>query len=685
MKLRSLALNQFKKFTCPTRLDGIGDGLNVVVGPNEMGKSTLLDALRAVLFEKYGSKASPITALQNVRNLAAPVVELTFEFEDGVYCVTKRFVKKPYAHLSCPDGRMLEGDSAEDKLRNLLNFDELGKTGAKSETLGMWNVLWVQQGQSFRAIDLPESARSNVHSALESEVGAVLGGRRGRALPQAIEKQLGELVTANDKPRGKYKEFIEQIEFLQIDLQTLRVRRQSLSETLDELEKVQETLARLSAGERDEADQKELGEARKRYSQLVELEARINAANSDLELKKRNLERAVHAEEDRRHLKDSIASEEGAREAARKRREEVHDQQQDTRSRLDQLRAAVREAEAAVTKADETVSRNRRVLRAVERDVQIRELQTRYEKAEAADKRLMDAQQKATAILVNDEAMKRIHSAAKALETFTSRLSAAATLITFDIPPERLSGIELDGEPLSAEQRSLRAVAATTIAIPERGRITIEPAVQDRNRLLNQEREAKAKLQDELDRVGAATFNDAEDQHARRQKLLQEAELARQEAELHAPVTHEREAGAQALADCIEGLRQILTREMGELGLQELPEQQDAEDSFRDVQGRAADARHVLENVRATISGPEEALGELQTELGTVRARDTRTAASVLISCGVSSKWPKRNCQTNGSRPASRRLGPNCQHRKKLSPSFRLSAQARRCRSLRPA
>jgi uncharacterized protein YhaN len=621
MKLRSLALNQFKKFTCPTRLDGIGDGLNVVVGPNEMGKSTLLDALRAVLFEKYSSKASPITALQNARNLAAPVVELTFELEDGVYCVTKRFVKKPYAHLSCPDGRMLEGDSAEDKLRNLLNFDEPGKTGAKSETLGMWNVLWVQQGQSFRAIDLPESARSNVHSALESEVGAVLGGRRGRALPQAIEKQLGELVTANDKPRGKYKEFIEQIEFLQIDLQTLRVRRQSLSEALDELEKVQETLARLSAGERDEADQRELGEARKRYSQLVELEARINAANSDLELKKRNLEQAVHAEEDRRRLKDSIVSEESAREAARKRREEVHDQQKETRSRLDQLRAAVREAEAAVTKADEAVSRNRRVLRAVERDVQIRELQTRYEKAEAAEKRLRDAQQKATAILVNDEAMKRINSAAKALETFTSRRSAAATLITFDIPPERLSGIELDGEPLSAEQRSLRAIAATTIAIPERGRITIEPAVQDRNRLLSQEREAKAKLQDELDRVGTATVIDAEDQHARRQKLLQEAELARQEAELHAPVTHEREAGAQALADYIEGLRQILTRETGELGLQELPEQQDAENSFRNVQEHAADVRHALANVRATLSGPEEALSELQTEFGTVRAR----------------------------------------------------------------
>ena len=133
MKLRSLALNQFKKFTSPVRLNGIDDGLNVLVGPNEMGKSTLLDALRAVLFEKYDSKAQPITALQNDRNQAGPVVELAFELDDDLYQITKRFIKKPYARLACPDGRTLEGDVAEETLRSLLGFDEPGKTGAKPE------------------------------------------------------------------------------------------------------------------------------------------------------------------------------------------------------------------------------------------------------------------------------------------------------------------------------------------------------------------------------------------------------------------------------------------------------------------------------------------------------------------------------------------------------------------------
>ena len=621
MKLRSLALNQFKKFTSPARLHGIDDGLNVLVGPNEIGKSTLLDALRAALFEKYSSKAKPITDLQNDRNRAGPVVELAFELDDGLYQITKRFIKKPYARLACPDGRTLEGDSAEDTLRSLLGFDEPGKTGAKPETLGMWNVLWVQQGQSFGALALPESARSNLHSALESEVGTVLGGRRGRALPQGIEKQLGERVTQNRRPRGEYKDLIERVESLRDELESLQSQRRKLADTLEQFEEAEETLARLSAGDHDQADHKELDEARKRHLQLAELEAHIQAAASGLELKKRNLEQSLQAEDQRSRLKDDIATKECALEAARKRLEEVREQDKQARSRLEELRTSVHEAERAVTKTDATVSQNRHIVSAIQLTGRIREFQARCEKAQAAEKRQRDAQQGAAVILVTGAAIQRIRTAVKGLEAITHRLSAAATRITLDIIPERLSGIEINGAPLTAAQSSVQAVEPATIAIPERGRIMIEPAIKDRGTLLSQQREAKAKLKDALAGAGSATINDAEDQYDHRQKTLQQAELARQEANLHAPATDEYEAGAQALADYIEGLRKILGNEMDELALQELPAHQEAETASRNAQEQTADARHALENARAALSGPEEALSKLPTELGTVNAR----------------------------------------------------------------
>ena len=621
MKLRSIAVNQFKKFTVPMRLDGIENGLNVVVGPNEMGKSTLLDALRAALFEKYSSKAQPIVALQNDRNQAGPVVELAFELDDGVYRVTKRFVKKPYARLSCPDERTLEGDAAEDTLRSLLGFDEPGKTGAKAETLGMWNVLWVQQGQSFGALDLPESARSNLHSALESEVGTVLGGRRGRALPQAIEKQLRELVTSNSKPRGAYKDLIVKTDALQSELEGLNTRRHELAKTLDDLEEVQETLARLSAGDRDQADQTELTDARKRHGQLAELEARVAAAASDLELEKRNLEQANDAQTERAGLKETIAAEEKAVEQAGLRLENVRQQERDGRSQLDALRAGVREAEAAVTQADGVVSRQRRTLAAVERQARIRELESRCGKAQAAEKGRREAQQGAAAILVTDEVIDAIRGASRGLETVESRLSAAATRIVFDMTPEALSGIEIDGQALSAEQPWAQAVEPVTIGIPDHGRITIEPAIKDRDKLLGQQRDTKAMLKDALQAGGIKTVNGAEDQYTRRQKLLQTAELARQEAELHAPATDDHDAGAQALSDYIEGFRKILARDMADLDAEKLPEHAEAEVAWRAAVEHAEEARCAVDTARATLAGPEKTLSQFHTELGTVKAR----------------------------------------------------------------
>ncbi len=622
MKIRSLAVNQFKKFTSPTRLDGVEDGLNVVVGPNEMGKSTLLDALRAVLFEKYSSRAQPIMALQNDRNQAAPVVELAIELDEGLYRVTKRFIKKPYARLSCPDGRNLEGDTAEDTLRALLDFHEPGKTGAKPETLGMWNVLWVQQGQSFGALDLPDSARSSLHSALESEVGTVLGGRRGRALPKAIESQLGELVTSTtNRPRGAYKELIDSVDTLREELGDLRARRQDLTQTLEDLEETQESVQRLSTGDRDRADRKELDEARERHSQLAELEARIEAAYTERELKKRSLEQAEQAAEARRRLKADVKTEKEALEAVGLRLTGAREQEEEARSKVDGLRGDVRQSETALTKADEAVSRHRRVLGAAERQARLSDLEARYEKAQAAEDLQGKAQQAAAAILVTDEAIQGIREAAQGREIIRSRLDAAATVISFDMSVGGISGIDVDGEPLTADGRFVRSVEPVTITISDRGRITVEPAIKGRDKLLRRQHDAATALREALEEAGAKSVTDAEDQHSRRQKLLRDAELARQGVELHAPKTVDYEAGAQALADYIGGLRQVLKQEKSELELQELPARRDAETALRTAQEQADEVRSALNAARAALSGPEEALGELQTEIATHQGR----------------------------------------------------------------
>ena len=622
MKLRSLAVNQFKKFTSPMRLDNINDGLNVVVGPNEMGKSTLLDALRAVLFEKHDSKARPVKDLQNDRNKAGPVIELTFELNEGGYRIRKRFIKKPYARLECPDGRTLEGDAAEDELRELLSLGEPARRGAQPETLGMWNVLWVKQGGSFGAPDLPESARGNLHGALESEVGTVLGGRRGRELPQIIEKQLGELVTpSTSKPRGQYKDFLEREASLNEEIGRLEERRAELSDTLAHLEEVQETLKRLSSDNRDETDSEEIKRARKRHAELTELETRIKAAGTEFKLRKLNLERAEEEEKRRSQLKEDIKAEETSLDATGKRWKEAQEKEKESREKTKKLHAAVHGAEAGIAAAEEAVLRGNRVLEAARLKNRIAELEKHLKKAQEAEKRQRIAERDAVAITVTEEVIKRIRAAEKELEKITTRLGAAATLITFEMEPKRPDGIEINGEPLTDDRSSIQAVSPVTIAIPECGRITVEPAVKNRDELLGQKNKAEAELKEALREASSESSSEAENRYDERMRLLRDADLARQEAKIHSPATDEYKAGAQALGDHIESLIMILKYETNELNLSKPPVLKESEATLEDARGRAEDARRTLDKARAELAGPDEALSKLQTELAADKGR----------------------------------------------------------------
>ena len=45
MKIRSIRLENVRRFVAPVEIAGIGDGLNVLTTPNERGKSTFFDAL----------------------------------------------------------------------------------------------------------------------------------------------------------------------------------------------------------------------------------------------------------------------------------------------------------------------------------------------------------------------------------------------------------------------------------------------------------------------------------------------------------------------------------------------------------------------------------------------------------------------------------------------------------------
>lgn len=199
MRIRELRIENFRKFRQPLLLTGFEDGLNLVCEQNEAGKSTVLEALRAVLFERHGSRSDRIRSFRPHGDEVAPTIELDFKLGDASWKLRKRFLQNPSVELEGPTGRAT-GDEAEERLQTLLGFARAGNRGADDDSRGALGLLWVEQGQSFVLGTPGQGARRTLEEVLAGEVGAVTGGQRTTTVLQAIERSLADYQTPTGRP-----------------------------------------------------------------------------------------------------------------------------------------------------------------------------------------------------------------------------------------------------------------------------------------------------------------------------------------------------------------------------------------------------------------------------------------------------------------------------------------------------
>lgn len=194
MKIVSLELENFRRFRAPLRLAGFTGGLNVVVEPNETGKSTLLEALRAALFVRHSARTELTRSYCPTGDDVAPKVAVEFDVAGERWTIEKQFLRSSRVQLAGPRGRF-ESDAAEEQLQALLGFERGNNRGTDHDTRGALGMLWVEQASALRVDEPNRLVRNNVRTALESEVGAITGGRRFDLILQRVEDAYGEFRT----------------------------------------------------------------------------------------------------------------------------------------------------------------------------------------------------------------------------------------------------------------------------------------------------------------------------------------------------------------------------------------------------------------------------------------------------------------------------------------------------------
>ncbi len=170
-----------------------GPGLTLIGGPNETGKSTLVEALHRGLFLKATASGPPVEQLRSRLHSGHPVVELGFEARGVRWRLIKRFSGSSGTVTLTPEqGNPHSGAEAEEILAGLLGVSEIvGSKQAGNVLPSRWAHLWVMQGSS--GDDL--LARGGSHYDLNALINRLEEGG-GAAMQSPLDQQVVQSLEA---------------------------------------------------------------------------------------------------------------------------------------------------------------------------------------------------------------------------------------------------------------------------------------------------------------------------------------------------------------------------------------------------------------------------------------------------------------------------------------------------------
>ncbi len=504
MKLDYLHLAEVKQFRRPLHLDGLTDGINLFVGPNESGKSTLVDAIRAAFFERY--KSGSVDYLQPWGDSsAAPEVELAFDWQGERWVLNKRFLNKPRCDLKVGDQHFSDTD-AEDKLAGLFGYQFAGKGASRPEVQGIPGLLWVQQGTVQEIRGPVGYAGDQLQLALGTSLGEVAASA-GDELTDALEKQRGQWLTRTGKPTGDYKATIDACESGRSALADLDAQIKGYRDQVDVLGRLREQRRTIDQPQPWKA---ELASARDAQSRLDEVRGwQTEQRQDEGKLKTFEHSQELCRQEIRRF--DADAKQLTRRAAAKaKAQEDLGDCEArlpQVDARLAQANTDYVEASAAATQARQQAGRAR--LQA-DHDALKANLVTSgktLKQARELQKTLVGLHEQHRASAIDEKALAKLKRCRAKLDELAIRRESLATRVQFDL----LSGksLTIGTENVTGKGERL-LLEATELAIPEVGSLRLQPGGTDIAELVRDQERVQAQHDGLLAQLGIATLAEGE-------------------------------------------------------------------------------------------------------------------------------------------------------------------------------
>jgi DNA repair exonuclease SbcCD ATPase subunit len=526
MRLKSVILRNYRLHReLSLQLD---PSRTLIGGPNESGKSTIVEAIHRALFLKAKGNTEYHRAMVSSLHPGHPEVELTFEAGGSEYVLKKRFAVSGTSTLTSIKSGLLSGDAAESELARLLGVE----TGVSGKAVGgQWGHLWTWQGKAGDDPSAHATAQRDgllqrlqamggaaaLQSELDARVAAHFSEAVGLLFTQAGKPKAGsELEQAESAANIAGDEAtaaaarVERLASAAEDLENAARIFEAAAKSLEDLERDRELtetkVLQLAELRQKEAEQcREAKDAGDRLRTVQSADSQILEARADIARLERKLE-PLNASMSR------LASE---REEAKER---AYKGEQFYRTAIEATRVArlrhelacayfvlfeKTEAQRKLSERQEKVSRRQR---------ELRELEEQRAKLPEVDKARLNKIQKLEAACSN------------------ARTALQAMATGFEVLASN-QPVEASGRPLRIAEKEI-LTEDTEISIGSAIRLRIVPgggtSLADARK---EEADAQRKLQECLDSIGLQSVQDAIEVAARRDDLDSKIKTAQAELE----------------------------------------------------------------------------------------------------------------------------------------------------------
>lgn len=602
------------------------DGLNVISGPNETGKSTLMKAVWFALTRRCTSQAQEIREIEP-NSGGTPEVEVHLKVDGTRYELEKVFAGQRgqvSLRVDRSEGGIDDytGEDADEVIRDALGFGEAsGRTGVP-EHFGFWPAVWV--GQEERQMDpgkhlAGDGNPESISSVLAEIGGDVLAGSGADLVERAREKyrefytESGNLTERSGAPLHEAKQRRDEAKER---FENLRQKRERYEEDLDEHDRVQREIEMID--EQLPELREEAEEAQEDFQRVQELQNELERKEAKLETAEGKVDRLNDRLDRRESLRENIEileEEEEEKEVEINRRKEALDAHRDRRDELAEAK------DRSERERDERKRQERRlrahldVLRAQERLESIEE--SLGELGDLIGKR-DDLTSNVASITIEEDDIGRIESLKEARDQAQTRLETAAAQLQFSA--ERDIDVLVGDEALSlseGEEVDRRIDEPTTIAIDSHLRIRVEPGGEDLASIREDAREAKEEYDDALGELGVHSLADARSQLQRKNRLETQLDSVKEQIENLLPEGEEDldEAKIQAeqAVETAEEKRETHTESDED---EPLPADEDAvRDRLDALEEELAEATEDVEEKREAVQEHDSKTQSLRAEL----------------------------------------------------------------------